>query len=460
MDKTKESKKLFINILNLIIMRSKITWSLIIAFFLFSPAIKAQTGTLLYNFESGTTQLGTWAMGWPGANYITSYGTGTNPETTGINSSATSLNLVVSGNVNWWDQVNIFTLTSPTVLSSSNRYLHVMMRTSQLGDGYSVNLNTNAINGIVGKTRFDGKLSKINTWQDVVVDLDSLISHSINLTQFCINPYLTWGSASNSAGTYNFDEILLNNNPLPRGTTFLAGNNLYDFEPGTSANITGINTSSDAGDPVTYPVANPFQTGINLTANVGKRTALAGTNWWTGFAFTFVNPVLVDASHKYLHVMITVPVDGQPVAFDVQQGASVVIGNSLQIIKTANTWQDAVIDVSGMVYISAMSIKCGNWTATAAGDYYFDEIYIDGNSTPRGNVATGLQNPTNKLKVFVENKNICIENVGSKNAVNIFNCKGQNILNKQITNNEIIPMKTSGLYFVKVGTETTKVLVQ
>lgn len=441
-------------------MRSKITCSLFIAFFLLSTSIKAEAETLLYNFETGTTQLGTWAMGWPGANYITSYSTGTNPETTGINSSATSLNLVVSGNVNWWDQINIFTLTTPTVITSDNRYLHIMMRTSQIGDGYTVNLNMNAINGTVGTTRFDGKLSMLNTWQDVVIDLNNLITTHANLTQFCINPYLTWGSASNSAGTYNFDEIILNSNPLPRGTTFLTVNNLFDFEPGTTANITGIGTNADVNDPVTYPVANPYQTGINQTANVGKRTAVAGANWWTGFSFTFVNPILVDLNHKYLHVMLITPADGQIVSFDVNQGATTVIADGVKTITTANVWQDVVLDVSGMVYVSAMSIKCGNWSGTAVGDYYFDEIYIDGNSSPRVGVATGLQNPTTKFKVFVENKNICIENVDTENQLNIYNCNGQNILNKQIKNNETFSVRNSGLYLVKIGAYSTKVIVK
>ena len=360
-----------------------------------SPREVSLPAGVLYNFESAVTQSGTWAM--VGSTNITSYTKGTNPDVSGINKSATSLNLAVSGNVNWWDQFSVFTLTSPTTISSNNRYLHIMMRTSQIGDGYTLDLNSTGDNGSgnVNTTRFDGKLNAVNTWQDVVVDLNTLITSSTPLSKFCINPYLTWGSASNSAGTYNFDEIILSNNPLPRGTTYLTGNNLYDFEPATAANITNVVTfPENDNNSVTYPVSNPNQAASNTTANVGKRTALGATWYWTGFQFSFVNPVLVDGNHKYLHIMMMTPANNQNVQFDVTQNTTKIIADQIVNIAVANTWQDVVIDVSGMVYISGMAIKCGYWSApgTADGNYYFDEIWIDGNSAPKSNATITLSN--------------------------------------------------------------------
>jgi hypothetical protein len=442
-------------------MKKQITLSLL-AILMTTSVVVAQTVTPLYNFETGTTQAGTYAMAWTGAPYITSYAPGTNPDAAGINATATSLNLVEVAGVNWWDNLSVFTLTTPTTITSSNRYLHIMFRTTDIaGGGFSVNLNTNALLGDPNKgtTRFDANLSANNTWQDVVIDLNYLITNNIQLSSFDMNPDLNgWGGGS--GGTYNFDEIILSSSPLPRGTTFLTGNDLYDFEPGTAANITGITTSADANNPVTYPVANPYKTGMNLTANVGKRTAAATTNWWTGFGFTFANPVQVDANHKYLHIMMIAPANGQQVSFDVKQGATNVIADGLATITTANTWQDVVLDVSGMAYISGMSIKCGNWGGTAVGDYYFDEIYIDGSSAPRTNVATELRTAKTTLKAYSINKNIYIENSGAETQLNVFNINGQKIIAKHILNSETIPVKYSGLYLVKVGDQTVKVLVK
>jgi len=364
-------------------MKSKVT--LFFSVLLLASKLGAQTVTPLYNFETGTTQAGTYVMAWPGAPYITSYATGSNPDGAGINASSTSLNLVEVTGTNWWDNLSIFTLTSPVTITASNRYLHIMYRTSHIaGGGYSINLNSNSMltDGDKGNTRFDANLTANNVWQDIVIDLNYLKTNSIQFTKFCMNPDLNgWGAGS--GGTYNFDEIVLSSSPLPRGTTFLTANNLYDFESGTSGNISGVTTYSDAGNPVTYPVANPYQTFTNQTTNSGKRSAISSINWWVGFSFSFVNPIQIDVNHKYLHVMVIAPSAGQSVAFDVKQGATNVISDNPHTISSANTWQDVVIDVSSMAYISGMSIKCGNWGGTAAGDYYFDEIWIDGSSTPR-----------------------------------------------------------------------------
>jgi len=364
-------------------MKSKVT--LFFSALLLISKLGAQTVTPLYNFETGTTQAGTYVMAWPGAPYITSYATGSNPNGSGINSTSSSLNLVEVTGTNWWDNLSIFTLTSPVTITASNRYLHIMYRTSHIaGGGYSINLNSNSMltDGDKGNTRFDANLTANNVWQDIVIDLNYLKTNSIQFTKFCMNPDLNgWGAGS--GGTYNFDEIVLSSSPLPRGTTFLTANNLYDFESGTSGNISGVTTYSDAGNLVTYPVANPYQNFTNQTTNSGKRSAISSINWWVGFSFSFVNPIQIDVNHKYLHVMVIAPSAGQSVAFDVKQGATNVISDNPHTISSANTWQDVVIDVSSMAYISGMSIKCGNWGGTAAGDYYFDEIWIDGNSTPR-----------------------------------------------------------------------------
>ncbi|MDO9152710.1 MAG: T9SS type A sorting domain-containing protein [Paludibacter sp.] len=450
-------------------MKSKITLAFFLAAFLCSSTVKAQTETQLYNFEDGVTQSGTWAMAWPEAAYLKAFDLQTNPSATGINTTSKTMRIQEEGAMQWWNNSVQFTLTSPVTITSANRYLHIFHRSPRItAGGFSVNINPDFGNdgGVwgdpeKGSRRFDSNLTAIDTWQDVVVDLNVLITSSATLAKFAMVVDLNnWNSNAAPLGDYYYDEIILSSSPLPRGTTFLTGNNLYDFEAGTSANITGISTNGDTGNPVTYPVANPFVTATNLTANVGKRSAVSDINWWVGFAFTFANPVQVDVNHQYLHIMMMTPIDGQSVTFDVKQGATNVIADGVKVITTANIWQDVVLDVSGMAYISGMSIKCGNWAGTAVGDYYFDEIYIDGNSDPRVNVSTALITPDNTMKIFAVNKNICIENIIGEKQLNIYNANGQNIFSKQIRNKEIVSMNNAGLYFVKIGNETSKVIVK
>jgi hypothetical protein len=445
-------------------MKTKLTFSLFLTIFLCLSSLKAQTVTPLYDFEPESTQSGTYALYWAGAPYIKAFDVIDNPVNSGINTSSKVLRIQEEGVQQWWNNTVIFSLTTPVTITSANRYLHIKhLRPRITGGGFIVSLNAATLSNAMasGSNRFDANLSAINTWQDIVIDLNTLKTNNTDLSniEVCID-INNWGSASSPLGDYLFDDIILSSSPLPRGTTFLTANNLYDFEPGTASNISGISTSADAGNPVTYPIANPFQNATNSSSNVGKRSAVSSINWWVGFGFSFTNPIQIDVNHKYLHIMMIVPSNGQSVAFDIKQGATNVIADGVQTITTANTWQDVVLDVSGMAYISGMSIKCGNWGGTAAGDYYFDEIYIDGNAAPRANIATALKTETDKINVYALDKTICIDNKSSENQVTIFNVNGQKILSKQIGFKEFITINNSGLYLVKIGNQLTKVIVK
>jgi len=260
------------------------------------------------------------------------------------------------------------------------------------------------------------------------------------------------------------DNIELNNNPLPRGgVTYMTDNNLCDFETdiSTSTTIKDLYTFADATNTVTYPVANPFSTGANITNNVGKRTTPStAVNWFTGFGFTLKNPILIDNNHKYLHVLVTVPTDGQNVNISLKQGAN----TSADIQKTitlANVWQDFVVDLSSYSFISDIFVKCGDWGGVnAAGDYYFDEIRIDNDPTPRSNTATALNSAVNNSKIYSSNGNIVIESNTIGANVTVFNSCGQKVATKEIGTNASISVKNKGIYFVNIGNETTKVIVQ
>lgn len=428
-------------------------------------SIKAQTEVLLYDFETETTQAGTYTLQWSGAPYIKAFDVINNPTSSGINTSAKVLRIQEEGELQWWNNTVVYNLTSPVTISSANRYLHIKhLRPRITGGGFIVSLNAaNATNGMAsGANRFDANLSAINEWQDIVIDLNTLITNNVPLSNvnICID-INDWGSSLAPLGDYLFDDIVLSNSPLPRGTTFLTGNNLYDFETATSGNITGVSTHSDAGNPVTYPVSNPFQTTTNPSLNVGHRSAISSINWWVGMEFSFVNPVQVNETHKYLHVMLTTPIDAQKVTFDVKQGATKVISDQVKTITTANTWQDIVIDVSAMAYISGMAIKCGNWDGTAAGDYYFDNIYIDDNPNPRVNIATDVKSTELFKQVYANGKNIVVNNNTDKPMlVEIYNAAGQKIESKIISQKNIFELHETGLYFVNAGGTAYKVILK
>ena len=403
---------------------------------------------VLNNFESSTPTVT--------AQYGATFANVVNPNPTGYNTTGNCEKVGRSSSTNWY--VLIQFPVSFTVPANTKQYIHILANYLAQPD-ISIRINNNT------DIRATNLYTNFGQWQDLVFEISGGTTGAI-VTNLMILPDIGYnnlpaGQVLNNTDKFGYiDEITLNNNPLPLGTTYLTGNNLYDFEPGTAANITGINTSADANNPVTYPVVNPYQTGMNLTANVGKRTAAATTNYWTGFGFTFANPIQVDVNHKYLHIMMIAPANGQQVMFDVNQGATKVIADGIKVITTANTWQDVVIDVSGMTYISGMYIKCGSWNGTAVGDYYFDEIRIDSDPTPRSNTATALNSAVDNSKIYSSNGNIVIESntIGAK--VTIFNSCGQKVASKEIGTNASILVKNKGIYFVNIGNETTKVIVQ
>ncbi len=401
------------------------------------------------NFESGapTVSLHTWGG---------SYANTANPTISGINTTANCGKVGRTG-TNFYEAIKFDFATSYDVPATQKRYIHIMVNSAQQTvTKIQVNKTTPyvvAINSFVGN----------GTWQDLVFEVTGAAAGTTISSM-----YLFCDIGSGAAGTgvldnvskFSYvDEIMINDSPLPRGGTALTGNNLYDFEPATTANATAISTFANDANPVVYPFANPYKTGMNTTDNVGKRTS-DGTValWYAGFTFTFSNLILIDNTHRYLHVLMMTPVDNQVVRFDVKQGAAKFIADGETTIDLANTWQDVVLDVSEMNFITAMSIKCGTPTSTAAGDYYFDQIRIDDDPSPRSNTPTALSNVVVKSNIYTSNGTIIIENA-ENNDVTIFNNLGQQVLKTKATSKLTQPVNSKGLYLVRIGSKTTKVLV-
>ena len=340
-----------------------------------------------------------------------------------------------------------------STINSSNQYLHVMVYktvASQIGFQYSF------FNGTQSTASWDNsQTSIINQWTDYVYQIPiGTVFKQLNVEILA------------ATGTFYMDNMELNSSPTPRGgVTYMTDNNLCDFESDIASSTTIRDVSNmavDANNIVSYPVTNPFKTGANATTNAGKRTRIgdaAGVNWYSGISFSLMKPMLIDASHKYLHVLVSAPVDAQVVNFGVKQGAN-LLTDVPKTVTLANVWQDMVVDLSAMAFISDVYIKCGSAGATAAGDYYFDEIRIDGDPTPRSNTPTALNPTVINSKIFSANGNIIIENNSMNSKVAIFNSCGQRIFSNEIGSNASIQVTNKGVYLVNIENKITKVIVK
>ena len=307
-----------------------------------------------------------------------------NPASDAVNSSAKCYQVIKVSPDPIWTGLQL-SLGYFSTINSSNQYLHVMVYktvASQIGFQYSFG------NGTQSTASWDNsQTSIINQWTDYVYQIPiGTVFKQLNVEILA------------ATGTFYMDNMELNSSPTPRGgVTYMTDNNLCDFESDIASSTTirdVANMAVDANNIVSYPVTNPFNTAANTTANAGKRTRAGlanGVNWYTGISFSLMKPMLIDASHKYLHVLVSAPADGQVVNFGFKQGANLLTDVPKTVTK-ANIWQDMVVDLSAMAFISDVFVKCGAAGATAAGDYYFDEIKINGDPTPSSDVVVSLTN--------------------------------------------------------------------
>jgi len=428
------------------------TFYLIGAFLALSTALEA-ADVVLNNFESGSPAVTT--------KYGASYTTDANPLPAGLNTTANS-GKIGRTSTNWYE-LSYFP-ASFTVPANAKRYVHILVKydaqpdiairvdaTTAGGDG---NADIRAMNGY----------SAIGQWQDIVFEINGGASGK---TVIQINFLADLGFNNNPAGQVlnnsdkfaYIDEIIVNDNPLPRGTTYLTTNNLWDFEPATAANIGGVTTYADTNNPVTYPIANPLKNALNPSNNSGLRVAAATTNWWTGFEYSFASPVKIDAAHKYLHTLVMVPADGQKVVFDIKSGSTKVINDMAVTVPVANVWYDVVIDLSAYPFISGGSVKCGHWDQTAAGNYYIDEIYLDDNASPRIGVTTAADGLQNARMIFTQGNQIIIESA-TESSVALYDVTGKLLQTAPVSNRTVLTVSQPGIYLVRWGNHTTPVSVQ
>jgi hypothetical protein len=407
---------------------------------------------VLNDFESGSPAVVT--------KYGASYSTVANPLSAGLNTTE-NCGKIGRTTSNWWEM--IYFPVSFSVPANTKYYVHILVKYDAQPDvAIRVDATTAGGDGSAD-IRAMNTYSNIGQWQDLVFEVNGgsggrNVIQIIFLADLGFNNNPAVRVLNNTDKFAYIDEIVVNTNPLPRGTTYIVANNLWDFEPGTTGNIGGVTTYADGNNPVTYPTANPLKNGLNNTNNSGKRVAAASTNWYTGFEYSFSSPVQIDDNHKYLHALVMVPQAGQKVVFDVKVGSTKVISDRVHTIPTANEWHDVVLDVSTYPFISGGAIKCGHWDGTAVGEYYVDELYLDNNPNPRVDVTTSLNGLKNARMIFAQGNTIIIE-PNEVCTANIFDISGHLIAEKQVIGRTEIKVSNPGIYIVNIANESTRVAV-
>jgi len=473
-------------------------------FFLLSSAIfcisllSAQTETKLFTGDTTTSLFSTVEQcGWAAPGNYLNFGTtdvpayvevADNPEKTGVNATGKALHLTSLQGHSWWGDFFYMTLASPITITAENRYLHFYHYRQNLNFGFSVNINKNATwDGVdAGTKRFDLNLTSAGKWEDVVIDLKWFLDNNEPLSLITVLMDINWNGNAEPVTDYYFDEIVLNNNNMPRGINILTDPEMSLFYGNPASYAKWVKTiDTQNAENVSTIVPNPFttQTAVLNSPQVLKFDKSANAAWWQGMRTVLpgVLPVGVTGN-SYLHVMVNIPTleagkDYYVVQLNAKDftGKQIDSSDALKYWSTdAGNWVDMVLDVTSLSYIQEFTVRFDvRWDATdanissPAGTFYMDAAAINGNIDPRTVVqtTTGVTNPTTSgLKIYAVQHSIVVD--GNASSIEVYNLMGKSIVKLNANKYKMeIPVSQSGIYLVKAisttGTITSlKVLIE
>jgi hypothetical protein len=407
--------------------------------------------------------------------FVTFTGVVANPVKDETMNNTNNCYMVQEGAEDWWANFLNFRMTNPITITEANRYLHVLHYRQKLNDSWMVCLNVDwpLADADKGKLRFDAQNSKEGVWEDVVIDLKYLIDNAIPLTKFMFGVSMDWnGVRDNPSSAYYFDEIILNNNPLPRGVNILADNEMSLFVGNTASYNKWVGKYDlQHAENTSAIIANPFttETAVLNSTQVMQYNKSANASWWQGgprFKFPGIFQVGKAGASSYLHAMVNIPqIETGKDYYIVQLNAKDFSGKQLDSGDSQKYWADdkgkwidMVLDVTSLGFVSEFTVRfdvrrdaTDALINSPAGVFYFDAAAIDNSEAPRTvvNAPTAVVTPSTKnVKVFSSNRNLIIE--GDVALIEVYNTTGKSI-SKTPTHQfrTELPVSQAGFYLIK-----------
>lgn len=417
---------------------------------LIAVSFSAKAEMNVADFEDGSTPPTFEIAG----NCIAEFSIIDNPDMTDLNPSEKVLYIKnVSEGGEWWGGLNInFT---PVAINEENRYIHIMMKT-ELGAA-EFDFITNEENE---NEYWAGNFTPASTdWIDYVYDLKSFNNHNIsgkNLAGFRIIVNI----ASNFDKITYIDEIVINNDPLPRSPVIRNAAVLADFE---DEGISPASGDEGGGTSEISVVDNPDKSGLNKTNKVlYAKTATVSGEWWAGLQIQFDIPVYINDDTRYIHIMLKS--DMPKLEFDFRTTNDNWGGG----FTPSNTWTEYVIDLQEFNSINLKDniltglriVTFPNEAAAREKNIYIDEIVINDNPTPRTDPGAGA-GTDNTIEttgaIYSIDGGIAINGIAGD--VYVYNLQGSLIYQAVSTGELTINLK-QGLYIVSANNQNQKVLVK
>lgn len=381
----------------------------------------------------------------------------------------------LDANHDWWANFLNFRMTEGITITESNRYLHILHYRQVLNDSWMICLNVDwpLADGDKGKLRFDSQNAKEGVWEDIVIDLKYLIDNQIPLTKFMFGVSMDWnGDKTNPGADYYFDEIVLNDNPLPRGINILPDTEMSLFLGNTASYNKWVSRFDTQNTESTSEiVANPFttETAVLNSTQIMKFNKSANAAWWQGAMFKLPGILKVGADNKssYLHFMVNIPEMEAGKDYYVLQlnakdfsGKQIDSGDNIKYwADDKGKWKDCVMDVTSLGYVSEFTVRfdirrdaTDQLINSPAGTFYLDAAAIDNSDAERAVVVapTALKNMiAENIRVFSMDKAIIVE--GEVVSAEAYSLVGK-VVAKVNANNSRVELKNveCGIYIVKM----------
>jgi hypothetical protein len=386
-----------------------------------------------------------------------------------MNNTNTCYMVKLDANHDWWANFLNFRMTEPITITEDNRYLHILHYRSKLNDTWMVCLN---VDWPEDTYRSDGQNTKEGVWEDVVIDMKKLMDAGVPLTKFMFGVSMDWnGPKDNPGGDYYFDEIVLNNNPLPRGANILADTEMSLFVGNTASYTKWVSKLDLQNEENTSEIVdNPFttETAVLNSTKIMKFNKSANAAWWQGVNVKFpgIYEVGKAGASSYLHVMVNIPeLEAGKDYYVVQLNAKDFSGKQIDSgdsqkywADDKGKWMDCVMDVTSLGYVSEFTVRfdvrrneLDELISSPAGMFYLDAVAIDNSEGPRTVVeapSAVVQPAANNVKIFASNRNLIIE--GEVASIEVYNTLGK-LINKQVTiqYRTEMPISQAGIYVVK-----------
>jgi len=267
-----------------------------------------------------------------------------------------------------------------------------------------------------------------------------------------------------------FDEIVMNDDPMPRGVTSVRAKKATlpeTFEGATSIidplyfdhtyNWTSESSDLNWGRALEEVVTNPAPDAINESSKVLKITRKLDATWWSRLQLKLESTIAVSESTRYLHLMFNKATDGE-VAVHFLNTANAEAGWVRPLVNyIKGEWADLVFMIPDTFTGNINRIDINPHTTGATEDMaiYIDEIEFSSSSEPRF-ITSVKGNKELKANIFSQNGKVIVDGLTSASKVTIYDATGKVISTESAVNQRYTKSISQKFVIVKVvnGTQS------